>query len=69
MDSSSLYAEEILTTVLVGKDINQEREVGLVPTNVCIIATLGYIACLKNKYSCFLSPVQLEIICGYDAVI
>lgn len=32
------------TTVFMRKDINQEREVGLVLNNVCIIATLGCIA-------------------------
>lgn len=45
-----------LTTVFIGKGINQEREVGLVPNNVCIIATPGCIAWLKNKYSCLPSP-------------
>lgn len=55
--------------MFMGKDINQEREVSLEPNNVCIIATLGYMAQLQNKYSRFPSPVQLEIICGYDSVI
>lgn len=65
-DSGSVYAEQILNnSVQEGRTLIR-REEGLVPNNVCIIATLECIAWLKNKYSCFLSPVQLEIICGYD---